>query len=208
MKTIIVTNYTFNKAAQTVTLTDFTTIDLSRILSITDVTNGIQIYSYRINQYGGSISGNVLTLRYNTNNNQFNNSDKLHIEILGDNYSQQIVASAARTSTFTSDPITNYDYKGAVFMVNVSATSGTDTPTLTVKLQMQDIVSSSWMDIPGAVTSGITATGLTALTVYPGLTVSANAKIDFPLPRTYRVVGTITGSTPSFTFSVSVGYIN
>ena len=203
----ILTNYTFDKAAKTVTFTDFTTIQLNRILSITDMTNGIQIYSYRTPQYIGTVATNVLTLAYDTNNNRFNDSDKLYIEYITDNYGESLTASAARTASFNTSTTKNYDAKGASFIINVTASSGT-TPVLTAKVQMQDVVSENWVDIPGAVTADITTTGQTLITVYPGLTPSTNSKVDFPLPRTYRLAYTISGTTTSFTFSTGVHYLN
>lgn len=208
MKISVITNYTFDKAAGTVTFTDFSTIALNRIISITDMTIGVQIYSYKVNQYTGTVATNVLTLNVDTTGSQFNNSDKLYIEYITDNYGNQIQVSGAQTATGTGSAITNYDAKGASFIINTTAVTGTDTPTMVVKFQMQDIVSSNWVDIPGAVTGNITGTGQTLITLYPGLTVSANSKIDFPLPRIYRAAWTITGTTPSFTFSIGANYIN
>jgi len=118
-----------------------------------------------------------------------------------------VEASSAKTASGNSAAaITNASGNGAVFLINVSAVSGT-TPTMTVKLQVQDTVSASWADIPGAVTASLTAAGLVMLTVCPGITEAANSKVSFPLPRTYRLAWTIGGTTPSFTFSVSAQYI-
>jgi hypothetical protein len=100
-------------------------------------------------------------------------------------------ASAARTTTGNSaGAITNASGRNAHFVVNVSAASGT-TPTLVVRVQVQDPVSSTWVDLPSAVTGTITGTGATLLTV-------SN------LPRTYRFAWVIGGTTPSFTFSVGI----
>ena len=203
----IITNYTFDKVAKTVTFTDFTTIQLNRVLTITDMTNGIQIYSYRTPQYLGTTAANVLTLVYDTNNDRFSNTDKLYIEYITENYGETLTISATRTTSFNSSTITNYSAKGASFVINVTASSGV-TPVLVAKVQMQDIVSENWVDIPSATTSDITTTGQTLITVYPGLTPSTNSKVDFPLPRTYRLAYTISGTTPSFTFSTGVHYLN
>lgn len=72
-------NYTFNKASKTVTFTDFTTIDLDRILLVTDVTNNTIIYNFADPTTGGTVATNVLTLTYNTNTVSFNDTDKLQI---------------------------------------------------------------------------------------------------------------------------------
>jgi len=208
MKTSIIVNYSFDKVLKKITFGDFTSIALERILSITDMTNGVQIFSYRTPQYvAASVEGNVLTLLYDTNNDRFNNSDKLYIEYITDNYATVISTLLARTSTNNTNTITNYDAKGAIFLINTTAVSG-EGATMVAKIQIQDILSGVWVDMPGASTINITSTGQTILTVYPGLTPSSNTKIDSPLPRIYRVFYTITGTTPSFTYSTSVQYIN
>lgn len=100
-------------------------------------------------------------------------------------------ASAARTTSGSSAAaLTNASGRSAHFFVNVTAATGTS-PTLVVRVQIQDPVSSNWIDLPGAATASITGTGLTLLTVNN-------------LPRTYRLAWTIGGTTPSFTFSVGI----
>lgn len=206
MNTVKIDNYTFDKVAKTVTFTDNFTVALENIISITDTTNNVQIFYSKLSSFGGTLVGQVLTLNYNTDSLRFLNTDDLLIEYTLDNYSSPIVSSEARDVTGNSSSITNYGNKGVVFIINVSAASGT-TPELTVKLQVQDIVSGTWIDVPGAVTPTLTTAGSSLLTVYPGVTVSANVAISFPLPRTYRIAWTVDGTTPSFTFSVGAHYI-
>jgi hypothetical protein len=45
------------------------------------------------------------------------------------------------------------------------------------------------------------------LCVAPGVNEVANSKVNYPLPRTYRFAWTITGTTPSFTFSIGAQYV-
>lgn len=100
-------------------------------------------------------------------------------------------ASSAKTATGNSaSALTNASGTNAHFIVNVSASSGT-TPTLVVRVQIQDPVSSTWVDLPGAATASITSNGATLLSVNN-------------LPRTYRLAWVIGGTTPSFTFSVGM----
>jgi len=69
-----ITNYTFNAIAKTVTFTDYTTIRLDSVLIITNVTDNLPIYNFtqgvQLPEYpdglGGTVSGNVLTLHYDT----------------------------------------------------------------------------------------------------------------------------------------------
>lgn len=76
MKTLI-TNYTFTAASKQVSLTDFVTIESERLLLITNVTDNIIIYNFADPSSGGTVSGNTITLSYNTTT--MSNSDKLQI---------------------------------------------------------------------------------------------------------------------------------
>ena len=100
-------------------------------------------------------------------------------------------ASSAKVASGNSAAaLTNASGTSAHFFINVSAASGT-TPTLVVRVQVQDPVSTGWIDLPGAATASITGVSLTLLTVTN-------------LPRTYRLAWVIGGTTPSFTFSVGI----
>jgi hypothetical protein len=61
-----VTNYTFNKTTKQVTFNDYTAINLDSVLLITNVTSNKIIYNFASNALGGTASGNVLTLNFNT----------------------------------------------------------------------------------------------------------------------------------------------
>lgn len=74
MKTLI-TNYTFNAAAKTVTFNGYSSILLSSILIITNTTNNTIIYNFADPTTGGTVNGNTITLGYNTTT--MSNSDKL-----------------------------------------------------------------------------------------------------------------------------------
>ena len=70
-------NYRFDKTAKTVTFCDYETIRLDRVAIITNVTDNIMIYNFASSSLGGTVSGNVLTLAYNTST--MDDSDKLQI---------------------------------------------------------------------------------------------------------------------------------
>ena len=76
---ILVQNYTFNKGTKQITLSDYQTIKLESVLAVIDVTNNKTIYQSNDPNRGGSVSGNILTLDYDTNTADFDNSDKLQI---------------------------------------------------------------------------------------------------------------------------------
>jgi len=89
------------------------------------------------------------------------------------NYAEQVVASATQTTSGQSAALTNWNARNANFIINVSAASGT-TPVMVLKMQMQDIVSGTWVDIPGALTANIITTGASLLSIGSGLTAVAN----------------------------------
>lgn len=116
--------------------------------------------------------------------------------------------TGAKTATGNGATQTNYNAVGATVVFNIGAVTGT-TPTLVLKLQGSADGGTTWYDIPGASTASLTASGVTVLQLYPGLTPVANAALSAPLPRTWRVVWTIGGTTPSFTITnVQVAYQN
>lgn len=73
----LITNYTFNASAQTITFVDQASIDLESVLLITNVTSNVIVYNFANPAQGGSVAGNVLTLDYNTTS--MSNSDALQI---------------------------------------------------------------------------------------------------------------------------------
>ena len=73
----VITNYSFNKTTKQITFNDYTLIDIDNVLLITNVTSNIIIYNFAVPGYGGTVSGNVLTLNYDTS--AMNNTDGLQI---------------------------------------------------------------------------------------------------------------------------------
>lgn len=101
---------------------------------------------------------------------------------------------AARTTTVTTSAVDLRTYKGvAKILQTVGVVSGT-TPTLDGKIQQSADGSTDWLDITGA-----TFTQVTASDSYQSI------GVDLRKTRGYiRYVGTIAGTTPSFTMGVSV----
>jgi hypothetical protein len=73
----LITNYTFNATAQTITFVDQTSIDLESVLLITNVTSNVIVYNFANPAQGGSVAGNVLSLNYDTT--LMSNSDALQV---------------------------------------------------------------------------------------------------------------------------------
>lgn len=99
---------------------------------------------------------------------------------------QTVVSSAARTTSSNSSAVTGWARQGAVARLNVTAASGT-TPQLTVTVQ-DSPDGSSWTTRDTFAVK--TTTGAENRTIPSGLDVFQ------------RVAWTITGTSPSFTFSV------
>lgn len=107
----------------------------------------------------------------------------------------QLQAPAAKTATVTTSGADTTGFHHALLLVDMGAVSGTS-PTLDIKLQESDD-DSSYSDISGAALAQIVAAG--ANKAY---------EIDVVLQGQYtrkkylRAVGTIGGTTPSFTFGM------
>lgn len=120
---------------------------------------------------------------------------------------QTILASASRTSTANSNS-QECDTKGAQFYLDVTAVTGT-TPTLDVKIQAWVVgTSATWIDLPGALFAQATGTGTQILTVYPGVTQTAQEAVSDVMPAIFRAVATIGGTSPDFTFSLTAAYVD
>lgn len=113
-----------------------------------------------------------------------------------------VTLTTASTGGNSADQ-TNNNGRGVSLAVNISAISGTGA-TLTITVQGKDPVSGNYYNIFAA--GGLTTTGTTAIQVYPGITTATNAG-SAVLPRTWRVLYAITGTTPSVTATISASVI-
>ena len=120
--------------------------------------------------------------------------------------------TGAKIATGNGANVTSVGNKGVQILVNMGVVSGT-TPTAVLKVQGSTDAGTSWYDIPGATTATLVATGLYGITVYPGIAVTAGvattgttATANMVIPRTWRLVWTIGGTTPSFTIT-NIQYI-
>lgn len=102
-----------------------------------------------------------------------------------------VSALAARTSTVTATGIDVSGYKGGVIVQQLVGTVSGTTPTLDGKLQYS-ADNSSWSDISGA-----TFTQVTASDSFQKIGVDLRQGAKY-----LRYVGTIAGTTPSFTMCV------
>lgn len=87
MKTLI-SDYTFDASAKTITFNGYSSIDLNRILLITNTTDNIIIYNFASAAKGGSVATNVLTLDFDTTG--MDDDDSIQIYYDDDNASSFI----------------------------------------------------------------------------------------------------------------------
>lgn len=118
-----------------------------------------------------------------------------------------VLASAAHTTAQTSADMTNYNHKGIIVVLNVSA--GT-TPSLTLEVDGKDPVSSAYYSLLTA-SAAVAATGTFVYMVYPGAsTTVTNTGVTqssgMVLPRTWRVKVSV-GNSNSITYSVAASLI-
>ena len=104
------------------------------------------------------------------------------------------VATAAVTSTATSSSIDLLEYDGDVMLILDSAAGGGSSPTLDIKLTESDETGGTFTDLSGATfTQVVDAASMQTLTINKDSS-----------KRFIRIVQTIGGSSPTFTFSINL----
>ena len=105
-----------------------------------------------------------------------------------------LLGSGTRTATGNGTTISGVGkYKEAIVFLNCTAASGT-APILNVKLQSSSDGGTTWFDLPNAAFTQLTGTGSQAISI---------GAPTIAFGDTIRDVHTISGTTPSFTFSVT-----
>jgi hypothetical protein len=116
-----------------------------------------------------------------------------------------IFASASRgAATYVSNEYFNPDAKGLRLYIDITVNAG-GTGTVTAKVQSKDPVSGNWVDQAGMVTSALSAIATTTLTIYPGVTETANVDVAENLGTQWRV--SVTVGTQAVTFSIGGEYL-
>lgn len=109
-----------------------------------------------------------------------------------------VLALAARTASLNSADIQRTTEKGIQVITNITIAPGGD--TLTIKVQGKDNLGNYYDILANAATA---ATGITTLTICPGMNFVANVSNGNFVPDIYRVVVTASAGT-SFTYSVCI----
>ena len=92
------------------------------------------------------------------------------------------LAAGIGVATHTSDTLDNPNHRGVEVVIDVTAQSGA---ALTVTIEGYDPVSKKYYTLLAS--AALAAVATTVLTVYPGVTVAANAAVSRPLPSKWRV---------------------
>lgn len=108
-----------------------------------------------------------------------------------------VLASAARTATTNSSDLVNYNGRGVLVVIDVTAVTGS--ASVTVALQTKETIGNKYVTV--LTSAAITGTGQTRLRCYPGITPVANEAVSDLIGRTWRVVVTH-GTADSITYSV------
>lgn len=109
-----------------------------------------------------------------------------------------VYASAARTATPAAATFATGYARGVALVVDVTAIGAA--PSITVKLEHQDVASGKWVTL--LTSAAIAAVSTTVLKVYPDLTAVANLTVNDVVWETCRVTVTH-GNSDSITYSVS-----
>jgi hypothetical protein len=120
-----------------------------------------------------------------------------------------VARPAARTATTSSADQTNYNAKGVLVYLNVTAASGTG--GLQVQVQGKDPVSGNYYNLTSAPTAVIATTGSTPKVYAMGPSYfstggAVTQNTTQALPRTWRVQ-VVAGDASSYTYSVSASVI-
>jgi hypothetical protein len=114
-----------------------------------------------------------------------------------------LTAQGAASNQPIADQV-NANGRGVKVVIDITVAGGT--PTLTVTIQGKDPVSGKYYTI--LTSAALAAVATTVLTVYPGAPVSANVSANDALPRDWRIIWTVGGTTPAVTATIAASIIN
>jgi hypothetical protein len=125
-KTVLLSpeNYSFDKATKQVTLIDIATVSLIQFRAIFNVTREEIIFSPIVKGKGGSVTGSVLTLNFDTTGAGFANTDELQIHYSPDSLTDPtLVADSGLTNEeIRLNPLSVTLDGGSITVDNLTAT--------------------------------------------------------------------------------------
>ena len=110
-------SYTFDASAKTITIDNISSLSLEQILVITNVTDNIIIYNFADTTKGGSLTGFVLTLDYDTTS--MSDTDELQIWVWEEEHyttkeNRNLLSVPTRASLPTGHILTDVEISGDV----------------------------------------------------------------------------------------------
>ncbi len=115
-----------------------------------------------------------------------------------------LLPSAVRSATIATPDQVNYNWRGVLVWLNITAASGTG--GLTLRVQGKDPASGSYFSLHAA-PAAVIATGMQVYALYPGVTGGAVSQpTQIVLPRTWRVQVTH-GDASSYSYSVGASLV-
>lgn len=155
-------------------------------------------------QMGGSdgvTAGNVLEVLWGLYNGS--TIDQMR----GNQDNITLLASAAITSNSQSADQTNYNARGVKVFIKTGS-FGASESTMVVNVQVKDPVNGTYYTVLSSPAAGLSASSTYILTVYPGITVTANVSASDVISRTWRVSWSASNwGTGGSTLGISCAYI-
>jgi hypothetical protein len=113
-----------------------------------------------------------------------------------------VFASEARVASVNSEEFDNYEGRGLILQIDVTAIAAT--PSVVPTIQGKDPASGKWYDILAG--AALVAVATVELRVYPGLTAVANLVASDVLPKSWRLE-MVHADADSITYSVGASVI-
>ena len=151
-------NYTFNVALKKVTFLDYSTLRLDSLLLITNVTRNIIIYNFADTEAGGTISGNVVTLKADLTG--MLNTDQLQI------FYESEDIPATENSMFNTISSITWLKRIANLLSPLAVQDGNN--------RQRVVVDSSSLTNISSITSGVTLPTVTTVTTVSNIALIAN----------------------------------
>ncbi|MDE2097981.1 MAG: hypothetical protein KGL39_12080 [Patescibacteria group bacterium] len=167
--------------------------------------SGASIWRRALNNLGDAANGaGILSVANMLNNGTGGGAqwDRHYNNIQG-----TLLASAARTTTTISPTQTNFNAKGVILFLNVTAASGTGGLQLSLAASAP---SGATADLTMGKATAVTATGRYALVAYPGATTASNdikLALADPVPRSWYSYVQHNDSS-SYTYALDYALIN
>ena len=135
-------------------------------------------------------------------NLQFNGVDH---EFAEGNISETLMASSSISAT-TAISVTNLNARGVMAIMNITTGfPASASLTYTLKIRAVDPASSATVVLGAAAARSLS--GVSTLTIYPGITTSAgaNAQVSMAIPRRIDVVASMSAAVASTNVAMSLG---